>query len=94
MEGVGDLDEYYIKFETKLNLQFTRYIREFWPLFDHSSPILTAEDKQALASRTQICVLGLGLDGLGLGLEGPGLGLVVGLWYLALTTTLLEVRTN
>jgi len=44
---------------------------------------------RALASRTQICVLGLGLglegSGLGLGLEGPGLGL----WILALTTTLL-----
>jgi len=35
-------------------------------------------------------VQGLGLDGpgLGLGLEGPGLGLVLGLWILALTTTL------
>ena len=34
--------------------------------------------------------LGLGLEGpgLGLGLEGPGLGLVLGLWILALTTSL------
>jgi len=40
---------------------------------------------------TQICVLCLGLidlEGPGLGLEGPGLGLVLGLWILALTTTL------
>jgi len=43
--------------------------------------------------------LGLGLDkkvlviallGLVLGLEGPGLGLVLGLWIVALTTTLLH----
>jgi len=46
------------------------------------------------SSRTQMCVLGLGLGlegpglGLGLGLMGPGLGLVLGLWILALTTTL------
>jgi len=39
---------------------------------------------------SSICVLGLGLglEGPGLGLEGPGLGLVLGLWMLALTTTL------
>jgi len=40
----------------------------------------------ALASRVQ--GLSLDLEGPGLGLEGPGLGLVLGLWILALTTTL------
>jgi len=38
--------------------------------------------------------LGLGLEGPGLGLEGPGLGLVLGLWILALTTTLLYTVLN
>jgi len=33
--------------------------------------------------------LGVGLESLGLGLEDPGLGLVLGLWILALTTTLI-----
>jgi len=39
-----------------------------------------------LASRVQ--GLGLDLEGPGLGLEATGLGLVLGLWILALTTTL------
>jgi len=42
----------------------------------------------------KICSSGLGLGlegpGLGLDLEGPGLGFVLGLWILALTTTLLH----
>jgi len=46
--------------------------------------------KLALDSNSSGLGLGLGLEGpgLGLGLEGPGHGLVLGLWILALTTTL------
>jgi len=48
----------------------------------------------ALALKGPSFGLGLGLEGLGLGLglEGPDLGLVLGLWILALTTTLAVIE--